>query len=664
MRLDNDTFQKDPPQEDIKFILNLFNLKKFLEVKKEIDIRKKKYPNSSILFNILGAVFYAEEKFDKAIENYKKAIFINPNYAQAYNNLGTVLHKLNKINEAIKNYKKAMDLKNNFAEAFNNLGNAMKELKKFDESLKYLTKAIQIKSDYAEAYNNLGSTHERLGNKKSALENYQKAVKIKPEYAEAYNNLGMLFSDLARFDDALSSYNKAIDLDSNYEKPHNNLGNLFNNLGKFDEATLAYYEAIKIKTNYPKAYSNLLFNLNYKTNFDQNLYLLEAKNFSSNCKPVKKNFSHKYYYDQKPKKLKIGFVSADFGNHPGGFFTLSTFKELKKKNFELFAYSTAERKDELVSHFKPLFSKWNTVENNTDEEIVEIIIKDGIHILIDSQGHSAKNRLPIFFYKPAPIQASWLSQGSTGISEIDYFIGSPHLTPKNEEKNYVEKVIRLPEISQCFTAPIFDVKINDLPAKKNRFITFGSVNKLTKMNDDVVVLWSKILSSISNSKLLLKNRDLEDKNVFKNTIKRFEKQNVDKNNLILLGHAKTRKELLEAYNRIDISLDPFPFQGNTSTCESVWMGVPVITLKGDRYLSHFGESINSNLDMEEWIALNHQDYVSKAINFSSNIEELSKIRMNLREKALRSPVFDATRFTNHFSKMLWDMWMKYNRNNK
>ena len=138
MRLDNDTIQKDPSQEDVKFILNLFNLKKFSEVKTEIDIRKKKYPNSSILFNILGAVFYAEEKFDEAIENYNKAIFINPNYAQAYNNLGTVLHKLNKMNEAIKNYKKAIDLKNNFAEAFNNLGNAMKELKKFDESLKYL----------------------------------------------------------------------------------------------------------------------------------------------------------------------------------------------------------------------------------------------------------------------------------------------------------------------------------------------------------------------------------------------------------------------------------------------------------------------------------------------------------------------------------------------
>ena len=139
------------------------------------------------------------------------------------------------------------------------------------------------------------------------------------------------------------------------------------------------------------------------------------------------------------------------------------------------------------------------------------------------------------------------------------------------------------------------------------------------MNDDVVILWSKILSSISNSKLLLKNRNLEDKNVLENTIKRFEKQNVNKNRLILLGHSNTRKELLEVYNKIDIALDPFPFQGNTSTCESVWMGVPVITLKGDRYLFHFGESINSNLGMQEWIASNHDDYVFKAINFSSSI---------------------------------------------
>ena len=262
-------------------------------------------------------------------------------------------------------------------------------------------------------------------------------------------------------------------------------------------------------------------------------------------------------------------------------------------------------------------------------------------------------------YKPAPIQATWLGQGSTGIPEIDYFIGSPHITPEKEKHHYVEKILRLPEISQCFTPPDFNVRINNLPALKNNFITFGCINKLAKTNNDVFALWSKIMFSIPNSKLILKSRELDNQKVANETLERFKKYKINKSRLILLGRSKTRKKVLEVYNKIDISLDPFPFQGNTSTCEAVWMGVPVITLKGSRYLFHFGESINSNLNMHNWIADNNNEYISKAIKFSSNIDLLSKIRTSLREKALQSPVFDAPRFAEYFSKMLWEMWNNF-----
>ena len=651
--------QKNPTQKEIKFILELFNLNKFNEAKKEIDSQIVKYPNSSILINILGAILAGQNKLDQAINNYKKAIKINPNYAQAYNNLGTALHKLKKINEAVDCYKKALNLKADFAEAFNNLGNASRDFGKPNEALQYFEKAIQIKSDFSEAYHNLGSAKEDLGNKKEALENYQKAIKIKPDYVQAYNSLGVVLVELTRFDEAISAYNKAIKLQPNYEKSYNNLGNLQNDLGKFDIARDLYHQALKIKPYYPKANSNLLFSLNYKTDFDINTYLSEARKLGLNWRSNKKNLPIKYKYKKNPKKIKLGLVSADFGNHPGGYFSLSTLRELKKKNFELIAYSNFDRRDEFVHHFKPLFSKWYSIIKKEDEEVVEQIIEDGIHILIDMQGHSARNRLPIFIYKSAPIQASWLAQGSTGITEIDYFIGSYHIIPAEDEKHFVEKILRLPEISQCFTPPDFDVEIKSLPAIKNNFITFGCLNKLTKVNNDVITLWSKILSSIPNSKLLLKSWELTQQKFLEKTLERFKKCNINKNRLILQGKSKTRKELLEVYNEIDICLDPFPFQGNTSTCESVWMGVPVITLKGDRYLFHFGESINSNLNMYDWIAKNEKEYVSIALKFSSNLDELSKIRMSLRKKALQSPVFDAPRFAEYLSKIFWKMWEEF-----
>ena len=527
------------------------------------------------------------------------------------------------------------------------------------KQLSCFEKVIQIDPNFVQAHSNLGVVLKELGEYQKAISCYEKAIKINPHYAEAYNNLGIALKELSKHQKAISCYEKAIKINPHYAEAYYNLGSILSVLGQYDKATTAYHQAINIKSDYTKAYSNLLFNLNYKINLDPNLYLSEAKKFRINCGP-KKKLSFQYQYEKNPTKLRIGFVSADFNDHPGGYFSLSTLRELQKKKFELIAYATIDRKDEYSSYFKSLFSKWHLIEKKKDEEIVEQIIKDGIHILMELQGHSAHNRIPIFMYKPAPIQVSWLSQGTLGVPEIDYLIGSSHTTPKEEENHFVEKIWRLPEIMQCFTPPDFDVKTNSLPALKNNFVTFGCLNKLTKVNDEAIALWSKILLSIPSSKLLLKSKDFDDQIIIENTFERFKKCNIEKNRLVLQGKSSTRKEVLEVFNRIDIALDPFPFQGNTSTCEAVWMGVPVIVLKGNRFLFHSGESINSNLGMHDWIAKNYDEYVSKAIKFSSNIDQLSKIRMNLRQTFLQSPVCDAPRFAEHFSKMLWDMWKKLN----
>ena len=653
--------KKDPSEKDIKLILNLFNTNNFVDAKKEVDEQIINFPNSSILYNILGAIFVEQNQLDKGIESYKKSIEINSKYAEVYNNLGAALYKLEKINESIENFNKAISLKSDFPQAINNLGNAMLNLNRPKDSLEYFKKSLRLKPDYAEAFYNIGLASERLGENEEALDNFFKAIKINPNFAEAYNHIGLLFFKNNEYQKSLIYFKKTIELNSKYEKAYNNIGNTLNELGEYDQATNAYKQAIKIKPDYSIAYSNLLFNLNYKTNFNPEEYLSVAKNFRIYCGPTEKKLSIKFQYEKKPEKLKIGFVSADFGNHPGGYFTLSTLRELKKKNLELVAYSTFDRSDDFSRYFRPLFLKWNSIEKKKDQEVISQIVSDGIHILFDLQGHSARNRLPIFFHKPAPIQASWLGQGSSGIKEIDYFIGSSHITPENEEKNYIEKILRLPEISQVFTPPDFSIKIGNLPAIKNNFITFGSLNKISKTSKETIILWSKILLSIKNSKLLLKSRELSDLKFYKEVIEKFKKLNIDENRLILKGMSKTRKETLEYYNQIDICLDPFPFQGNTTTCESVWMGVPVITLKGDRYLFHFGESINSNLNMTEWIAKNSDEYIFKAIKFSSNLNELSKIRSTLRARALRSPVFNEINFAKHFDKMLWGMWKNFNK---
>ena len=557
---------QEPDNKQIELILALFKTRKFEEAKNTINKLTIKFPNSSILYNIFGAILVEENQLVLAIEQYEKSIRLKPNYAEAYNNLGIALEKLNKYRDAIEKFEKAISLKKNFSEAIKNLSVVC-----------------------------------------------------------------------------------------------NNYGNLLSQSGNFDDANNKYIQAIEIRPDYAVAYSNLLFNLNFKNNLDPKLYLSWAKKFRKNCKNLK-NLNVNYKYDKSPEKLRIGCVSADFGEHPGGHFTLSTLTGLKKKNFELISYSTHDRKDKISNNFKTLFSKWNSIKDKSDKEVLNLIVDDKIHILIDMQGHSAKNRLPIFFYKAAPIQATWLGQGSSGISEIDYFIGSPHLTPKDEEQYYVEKVLRLPEISQCLTIPELKLEITGLPLKKNKFITFGCFNQFAKINnDEVISLWSKILLSVKNSKLFLKTQELSNNKFSNEVLNRFKKFNVNTGRIVLEGKSKTREEVLETYRHIDISLDPFPFQGNTSTCESVWMGVPVLTLKGDRYLSHFGESINSNLNMKDWIADSKDDYLKKAIHFSSDIDRLEKIRITLRKSASLSAVFDSDRFSKHFAVILWDMWKNFKK---
>ena len=292
-------------------------------------------------------------------------------------------------------------------------------------------------------------------------------------------------------------------------------------------------------------------------------------------------------------------------------------------------------------------------------DVINVIRKDGIHILIDLSGHSRKNRLPIFINKPAPIQVSWASYaGSTGIPEIDYMIGDRFVTPKNESGHFTEKIFRLPNMWVCFSVPDFDVQISDPPVIKNGYVTFGSFNNLTKINNKVISLWSKILIAIPKSKIFLKTKELNNLYLKEKIISKFKENGINLNSIILEG-GSSRSKLLNSYNKIDIALDPFPYSGGVTSLEAIWMGVPVLTKKGFRFISHTTESINHNLGMSDWIANDENEYVKKAIKFSTDLELLTEINKNLRGTALKSPLFDSTLFAKQLNNAFWEMWNNF-----
>lgn len=613
-------------------------------------------PNYAKAHSNLGIVLRDLGHQEKAEASYREAIRLKPDYVEAYSNLGITLQELGRLIEAETCYREAIRLKPDFAEAYANLGSALRDLGHFGEAESYYREAIRLKLDFAEAHSNLSVALRELGHLHKSEAYSREAIRLKPGYAEAYSNLGITVQELGRLSEAETCYRDAIFLKPDYVEAHSNLGNVLKDLGRLCEAEACYREAIRLKPDFARAHSNLLLTLNYKATLSTTEALIEARYYGAkvSAKAALKYSSWLTALDSN--KIRVGFVSGDLRNHPVGYFIEGLLQHLDKTQFELYAFPTSPNVSDLTTRIKTHFQKWVPIFGKTDVEAAAAIHSLGVHILIDLSGHTANTRLPVFAYKPAPVQASWLGYfATTGLPEMDYIIGDPYVTPESEKSHFTESLWQLPESYLCFSSPHEKLVVGDLPAMSNGFVTFGCFNNLTKMNDAVVSVWAKILKALPDSKLFLKTKQLSDAKTVTNTKSRFGAHGISSERLILEGPAP-RLQLLESYNRVDIALDPFPYPGGTTSAEALWMGVPVLTLKGDRFLSHLGESIAHNVEHSHWIAKSQEDYVDKAIKLSANIQMLASIRRDLRKQVLKSPLFDAERFAKNFEAAMKCMW--------
>ena len=507
-------------------------------------------------------------------------------------------------------------------------------------------------------YNILGVSQSSRKMFKEAIVNFKKAIKLNPKLLDAYNNLGIALKNCGELLKSFNVFQDALKINPKHHLSNFNLGDLYTKFNEIEKATNCFKKTINSKPDFSLAYSTYLFFINYSDRYDSNFYYKEALGYSKSIKRLDRNSLIPFKYNKSTTKLKVGFVSSDLRNHPIGYFLFETIKYLKDMNLELVAYSNLIKEDEdsLTYELKDFFSQWHQVKSMSDLELINLIRQDKINLLIDLSGHSAKSRLPIFINKPAPLQITWAGYlDTTGLKEIDYIIADPFVVDKNQESLFVEKVWRLPDIWNSFSQPNYNIKVGTLPAIKNKFITFGSFNHLNKMNNSVIKLWSTLLKKIPKSKLFLKYRSLNI-DFYKNSIvNKFYDFGIHQNQLILEG-SSPREDLLKTYNRIDISLDPFPYSGGTTNFESIWMGVPILVLKGKKFISKCGESINHNLGMSDWIAKNDDDFISKVDGICSDYKKLSDLRDNLRHKALNSPLFDTKKFAKNFHEALWKMW--------
>ena len=603
----------------------------------------------------LGIVLKSRGLLNDALASFRRVLELKPRFAQAHINLGNILKELKQFESAATSYRRVLKIEPSNAEAHNHLGDALKDLGQLEDAVSCFRRALQLRPDYTEAHGNLGIALGGLGQLEDAAANFRRAVQLKPDYAKAHYNLGVALHSLGQFDAAMASYQKALELWPDNADAYNNLGNVKQDLGQYGDALASYRRALAINPNFALAHSNLLFSLNY-SNHALEYCLEEAREYGRKVSQKATRFTA-WRCSARPECLRVGLVSADLYQHAVGYFLEGVLSHLDAARIELIAYPTHHKEDELTARIKPFFSAWKPLVGLNDEAAARLIHADAVHVLIDLSGHTAHNRLPVFAWKPAPVQVTWLGlPATTGVAEIDYVLGDPHAIPAEYESHFSEAVWRLPESYLCLTTPASPVKIGPLPALATGHVTFGSFNNLTKMNDAVVAVWARILNAVPGSRLLLKTKQLSEPAVCDKTLQRFAAHGIAPERLLLSKTILSRDEHLAAYNKVDIALDTFPYPGVTTSAEALWMGVPVLSLQGDRFLSGTAGSIAHNAGLPDWIAADADDYVARAVAFASDLESLAGLRAGLRQQVLASPLFDAPRFAKNFEDALWGMW--------
>lgn len=621
-------------------------------------------PDDPEVHNNMGIALQDLGQLDEAQVCFRKALQLNPKYADAYSNLGAVLQEMGRIDEAVISYRQALEIDPALAGAHYNLGNAYRVRGRLTEAADCYRDALHIKPTYVEANCNLGTVLNDLGRLEEAETTLRRVLAIKPDHVEAHGNLGNTLKELGRSAEAETSYRRALELNPNLAEVHNNLGNLLQDMGRLDEAEASYRQAMLLKPDYHKAHSNLLFLLNYNPRIAPEIAFEEARKFGQRVADEVAAPFTAWSCGMQPVRLRIGFVSGDFRNHPVGYFLENLLQHLDRTSLELIAYPTDPWVDEATERFRPYFSTWKPLYGLNDEAAARQIHSDGIHILIDLSGHSRYNRLPVFAWKPAPVQISWLGYfATTGVAEIDYLIADPWTLLETEEKYFTERIWRLPETRLCFTPPAVEVEVSSLPALANGYVTFGCFNNLTKMNDGVVELWSHVLAAVPDSRLFLKSKQLGDASVRRRTIERFSSHGIVADRLVMEG-AESRAKYLSAYHRVDISLDPFPYPGGATTVESLWMGVPVLNLAGQSFLFRQGAGFLMNAGLPGWFANDPEEYVALAALYAGDQQSLAVLRNGLRQQVAASPIMNGRRLATYFGAAMQDMWREWHEGSR
>ena len=626
--------------------------------RRAIALRPSHAPSHSSLGNALESL----GRLDEAIEAYRRALVLRPDDVDVLCNLGNALCTAGRFDEAIDACRRAIALRPDMAEAHNNLGNALWAAGRLDEAIDACRRAVALRPDMAKAHNNLGNALWAKGAHDEAIDAFGEAIALEPNGAQAHNNLASALNSRYRLDEAIAALGRAIALRPEYAEAHNNLASARLAQGDLEEATRGYHRALALRPGYSAAHSNLLMCAQYQSGATLAGLARAHAAWDEQHAAVHRAHVPRWDVGRDPlRPLRLGFLSPDLRRHPVGYFLVRVLENLDRRAFEVVCYHDRAHGDDYTRRLAATSNHWHAVAGLGDETLAGQIRGDRIDILFDLSGHTCGHRLLVFARRPAPIQITWIGYaGTTGLAAIDYLIADRYQVPPGAETHYRETVLRMPDGYVCFDPPAEAPPVGPLPALGHGHFTFGSFNNVPKLSGEVIALWAQIVGRVPDSRLLLISPALGSTAARERITSAFTAAGGDPSQIEMRG-SLGRHGVLATYNEVDLALDPFPYSGGVTTCEALWMGVPVVTCPGETFAGRHSLSHLSNVGLTETVANDLRAYVEGAIGLAQDLPHLASLRAGLRDRMANSPLCNGEQFARQLEAVLRTAWRHWCR---
>lgn len=605
----------------------------------------------------LAVLLQANGRLDEALQSYRQAQAGNANLPYLDFNLGVLLQDLGRFAEAECSYRRSLALMPAQIGAAYNLGVIYQAEGKLAQALACYDQVLAQEGGHADAHFNRGVLLQEAGQNQPAIEAYRQALAARPGFVAALFNLGNLFKDIDRDDEALACYAQAHALAPDDDKVLLNQGVVLRKQGRLAEAIACYRQAVACNPGYDGNWSNLLFSLAHDESVSPAAAFAEHLAFGRQFDrplPALAPLPNEAMAPQR--RLKVGLVSADLRQHPVSLYLEPLLQAIDPARIALYAYANQRESDATTQRLQTIMACWRQIHGLSDVAVVDLIKADGIDILIDLSGHTSGHRLPVFTYKPAPVQATWVGYfGTTGLAAIDYLLADPYLAlPGVADALATEKIVRLPAVA-CFQAPLAAPPVGPLPALKNGRLTFGSFNRVSKLGDGVIARWSRVLRAIPDASLLL--GAIPDVGAQTVLSRRFSAHGIAAERLQFHGHLAFH-DYLALHQQVDILLDTYPFAGGATSNYALWMGVPVLTLAGDSLLSRQGAALLAHLGLPAFSAETEEAFLAQALLWQGRHEALAEIRAGLRERCRHSLIHQPQVVARAFEQAMQIMWQR------